>query len=215
MTIDRKSKAAWAALSKTMHSAKRTESSGFDAYWEAVQAIIEHTPPLYLAGGFTTARAFLAEVVGEKERTAFRMMRVARFASPDDETRYGTSKLDAALTYLAAKGLDLDGPKVPVDFARLRVPVKRDGQAHQLGLADATVVEITAATRALRRKGGAAARPASAVQAAIEGGLRKRAALRSVTVQHARGEITVRGIPEAEWAAFAAAAAKVKLPAGE
>jgi hypothetical protein len=212
---DRKSMLAWDALSKAMHDAKREESSGFDAYWEAVQAIIDHTPPLYVAGGFTTVRAFLKEVVGEKERTAFRMMRVARFASPDDETRYGTSKLDAALTYLAAKGLALDGPKIPVDFARLKIPARRDGKAHLLGLSDATVAEIAAATRTLTRKGRAPKKAASAVQGAIEAGLRKSAALRKVGVQHARGEITLRGIPEGQWATFVKAAAKVKLPAAE
>jgi len=215
VVIDRKSKLAWEALSKAMHDAKREESSGFDAYWEAVQAIIDHTPPLYLAGGFTTVRAFLAEMVGEKERTAFRMMRVARFASPDDETRYGTSKLDAALTYLAAKGLALDGPKIPVDFARLKIPARRDGKAHLLGLADATVAEIAAATRSLMRKGRAPKRASSRVQGAIEAGLRKSVALRKVGVQHARGEITVRGIPDGQWEAFVKAAAKVKLPAAE
>lgn len=215
VVIDRKSKLAWEALSKAMHEAKREESSGFDAYWEAVQAIIDHTPPLYLAGGFTTVRAFLAEVVGEKERTAFRMMRVARFASPDDETRYGTSKLDAALTYLAAKGLQLEGPKIPVDFARLKIPTTREGKAHLLGLSDATVAEIAAATRSLMRKGRAPKKAASPVQGAIEAGLRKSAALRKVGVQHVRGEITVRGIPDGQWEAFVKAAAKVRLPAAE
>jgi hypothetical protein len=215
VVIDRKSKLAWESLSKAMHDAKREESGGFDAYWEAVQAIIDHTPPLYLAGGFATARAFLAKVVGEKERTAFRMMRVARFASPDDETRYGTSKLDLALTYLAAKGLDLDGPKIPVDFARLKIPATRDGKAQQLGLAEATVAEIAAATRSLARKGRAPKKAASAVQEAIEAGLRKSASLRAVGVQHARGEITLRGIPEGQWASFVKAAAKVTLPAAE
>lgn len=215
VVIDRKSKLAWEALSKAMHDAKRDESSGFDAYWEAVQAIIDHTPPLYLAGGFPTVRAFLAKVVGEKERTAFRMMRVARFASPDDETRYGTSKLDAALTWLAAKGLQLDGPKIPVDFARLKIPATREGKALQLGLADATVAEIAAATRALARKGRAPKKTASPVQGAIEAGLRKSAALRKVGVQHARGEITLRGIPEGQWDTFVKTAAKVKLPATE
>ncbi len=215
VVLDAKSKRAWETLSNAMHAAKREESGGFDAYWEAVQAIIDHTPPLYLAGGFSTVRAFLAKVVGEKERTAFRMMRVARFASPDDETRYGTSKLDAALSYLAAKGLQLDGPKIPVDFARLKFPATRDGKVLHLGLEEATVAEITAATRALSRKGRAPKKPSSPLQGAIEAGLRKTAALRLVSVQHAGGEITLRGIPDGKWDAFVKAAAKVKLPAAD
>ena len=211
--VDRALKRAWDATLAAMQAAKHRESGGFDGYWEAVGTILDHDPPLYLAGGCATAREFLAKHVGESERTARRMVRVARFASPHDETRYGVSRLDAALGLLEAQGLDLGGAKVPVDFARLRVPVKRDGKGGHAALAEATVDEVRAATRTLQRKAKKTPVKASPVARAVTGALSKVAALRAVTVHHAHDAVTLGKIPTAAWDAFVKAVAKVKLPA--
>lgn len=210
--VDRALKRSWDALTATMHASKRKESGGFDAYWEAVGAIIDHDPPVYLAGGCATVTAFLAQHVGESERTARRMVRVARYASPDDETRFGVSRLDAALTLLEAQGMDLVRGHVPVDFARLRVAVKRDGKAARVPLLEATVDEVRAAARALQRKGRKVTASASPTTRAVTDALRKVPALRKVTVHHAHDALTLGGIPTSAWDAFAKAAAKVKLP---
>lgn len=211
--VDRALKRSWDALTNTMHTSKRQESGGFDAYWEAVGKIINHEPPMYLAGGCATVREFLAKHVGESERTTRRMVRVARYASPDDETRFGVSRLDAALGLLEAQGLDLVSGRVPVDFARMRVEVKREGKAVRVALADATVDEVRAATRSLQRKGRKVAAKTSPVVRAVSTALGKVAALREVTVHHASDAVTLGGIPTAAWHAFAKAVAKVKLPA--
>ncbi|MDB4932934.1 MAG: hypothetical protein JWM10_5418 [Myxococcaceae bacterium] len=212
--VDRALKRSWDALSATMRAAKREESSGFDDYWEAVGAIIDHEPPVYLAGGCATVREFLERHVGESERTARRMVRVARHASPDDEVRFGVSRLDAALTLLEAQGIDLVHGRVPVDFNRLRVAVKRDGKAARVALIDASVDEVRAAARALQRKGRKTPAAASPTTRAVTDVFGKVAALREVTVHHAHDALTLGRIPTASWGAFAKAAAKVKLPAG-
>lgn len=210
--VDRALKRSWDAHSAAMHSSKRQESGGFDAYWEAVGEILNHDPPLYLAGGCATVGEFLSKHVGESERTARRMVRVARYASPDDETRFGVSRLDAALTLLEAQGMDLVRGHVPVDFNRLRVAVKRDGKAGRVALLDATVDEVRAAARALQRRGRKSAETASPTTRAVTSALGKVAVLRKVTVRHAHDALSLGGIPTASWDAFAKAAAKVKLP---
>lgn len=212
VTVDRALARRWKALSAEMVAAKRRESGGFDAYWETVGEILDHDPPLYLAGGCATAREFLAKHVGESERTARRMVRVARVASPNDESRYGVSKLDAALTLLEAQGVELGRGRLPVDFARVRVDVKRDGKAERVALADATVEEVRTAARALQRKARKVAPKASPVVRAIGSALAKVPALRAVSVHHAHETVTVKGIPTGAWKDFVKALRVVVMP---
>lgn len=212
VTVDRALARRWKALAAEMAAAKHRESGGFDAYWEAVGEILDHDPPLYLAGGCATAREFLAKHVGESERTARRMVRVARVASPNDESRYGVSKLDAALTLLEAQGVELGRGRLPVDFARVRVDVKRDGKALRVALADATVEEVRTAARILQRKTRKVAPTTSPVVRAIGSALAKVPTLRAVSVHHARDAVTVKGIPTGAWKDFVKALRGVVMP---
>ena len=119
----------------------------FDRQYETVGEIIEHDPPLYLAGGYASDKAFFTEVLKQSERTARRLVRVAKYASPQEETRYGISKLDAALDWLEAKAGKPRG-RVPVDFPKLRVPTP-DGT---IPFEEATVEHLRAATRQARKQ---------------------------------------------------------------
>jgi hypothetical protein len=103
LKVDANLKRRWLELAGVLADAKRRGMSAFDELWEAVDEIANHDPPLYLAAGCATFKAFLEEHIGEDERTARRNMRVARFASPNEEATYGVSKIDAALSYLEAK----------------------------------------------------------------------------------------------------------------
>lgn len=168
-------------------------SDARDRLRETVAEIVEHDPPLYLAGGFATDNAFFGGVLKETERSARRNIRVARYASPAEEVRFGTSKLDAVLGFLEAKSGALKG-RLPVDLDKLRIPIARGESTVSLGIEEATVEEIAAATRALKRKEGAAARKTSPVVAAVSSEL-KSAPLRTISVRLSAGKRSLGDVP--------------------
>ena len=113
----------WNALYGIVHTAQREGAIEFDRLWETVGEIVDRE--LYLLGGFKDARDFFARELGENERNAYRFIRVARFASPTDEAKYGVTKLDAALSFIEAKiGAPLAHPPLPIAFDKLRFPGK-------------------------------------------------------------------------------------------
>lgn len=194
-----------------LRAADREGASAFDQKWEAVSAIVEHDPPLYLAGGMATVKEFLSKHVGETERTARRYMRVARYASPAEEVRFGTTKLDSILDYFEAKaGQPLEG-RLPVDFAKVRLSVKRDDKDVRLGLEELTLDELRVETRKLRRSGGQAPAKASPIAKAIANVL-KGARLGSIGVRVAGGKVWLGGIPLEAWRELVDALRKVELP---
>ena len=213
LQIDRALKQRWESTLHTVLTARREGAGAFDELWEAVAAIVEHHPPLYLAGGFATAKAFFQQHLGETERSAKRNMRVAKYASPDEESHFGTSKLDAALGYLEAKTGPLTG-RLPVDFKKLRIPVESKDGAKSVALGEATVQQIATATRSLQRAAGKTHPKASPVVTAVQKAL-SAAKHGSVTVRLAGGHLALSGIPVPSLAAVAKVLAKVKIdPAG-
>ena len=195
--------------------------SAFDERWEAADAILSHDPPLYVVGGFKDAREFFREVMHEEPRTAFRWVRVARYASPREEERFGPTLLDAAISYMEAK-LGPVEDSLPVAFDRLKLPVVRGGTERKVPLADCTVLEVVAATRKLRKpKATGRNRAADAfVQS-----LGKVGSLAGVQVRERGGLVTFANVPVAamdrfvaalrstEWQAPPAAARTKKKPA--
>jgi hypothetical protein len=140
---DRAIQAAHTALG-VVRASRREGSTAFDELWETVAEIVESEPPLYLAGGYATVRDFLAQEVGEPERSAKRWMKVAKYASPVEENKYGTSKLDAAIAFVEAKNGAPAKGRIPIDFAKLKVLVEGNGKRSLVKLADATVDQIRA-----------------------------------------------------------------------
>jgi hypothetical protein len=193
LRADPKRKRQYDTLLATMRRSRREEAGGYDAYWEAVGAILDGD--LYVYGGYDTPDAFLAAEVKVPRRTALRMVRVARYASPADEERYGTAILDAALSYIEAKtGGPVDG-KLPVRFEDLRIPVVRDGATHRLSLHEITFDELTAATRALARKTGHAKERRSPTEQALVNALKDVKPLAGVTVHVSDGHLRLGAIP--------------------
>ncbi len=56
--IDRALERDWKRALSALESARSGEAEQWDAKWEAVDAILAHDPPLYLAAGLKTERAF-------------------------------------------------------------------------------------------------------------------------------------------------------------
>jgi len=202
--IDRALKKRWVGALDRLKSARREGSSAFDELWETVAEIVEHDPPLYLAGGFATTKAFVAEHLKESERTARRLMRVAKFASPHEEARYGVSKLDAALSWLEAKAGKPRG-QIPVDFARLRVPLDEGGT---ISFEEASVLQITAATRKLLRASQRSRTRRPPLVREIVAALGK--PLRGITVTLRGDKLSLGNIPTKELPALAKVLARAK-----
>lgn len=164
--VDKKLVASYKALLATMKRARVGEAEGFDAYWESVGTILERK--LYLVTGAASPEQWCERELTETYRTALRKVRVARYASPAEEAKYGAAKLDLAIAYAEAQhGAPAKG-KLPVDFARLRFPVERAGKTLRLALGEVSAKELTRAVRALARSAGTSpAKPSPAARAML------------------------------------------------
>lgn len=198
--VDASLKKTWDQLSRRVEEAAKSGASAFDELWETVGAIVTHDPPLYVVGGYKNAAAFFADRLKTDVRTAQRNMRVAKFASPTEEATYGVTNLDLALAYLEAKTGPTKG-SIPVDFAKLKIPVVTESGTKSVPFAQATGAQIQAATRALQKKNGKT--PRSQVQAAIEKKLAAVAPLKAITVHEANGYVTFQRVPVAALTRFA------------
>ena len=208
--VDAKLKKAYDDLVAVIAKASRTEMEDFDRRWEAAGAIVDHDPPLYVVGGHRNAAEFFRAVMKEEPRSASRYVRVARFASPRDEERFGVAKLDAALGFVEAKlGKPLAHPPLPVALDRVRVPVENAETATK-SLDDASVAEITAATGKLTS--ASRKKPKTAVRSAIEKSLARVSSLKGVRVAERNGNLSFEGVPVAALDGFARALLNAKLP---
>jgi hypothetical protein len=213
VAVDTARKKRFDVLLAAMNTSRRDEAGGFDAYWEAVGDILGSE--LYVAGGHATAAAFVRAVVKVPLRSALRNVRVARHASPAEEARYGTAVLDAALAYIEAKaGGPIEG-KLPVAFDKLRVPVARGEGTGSILLAEATVDQVRAATRALLGGGKRASASTSPVEQAIGRAFRGTKALHGITVRVRGGRVQLGAFPATALGELGRALAGVKLPAAE
>lgn len=108
-------------------AARGDELSGWDAAYEALDAILSAEPPLYLAGGFKTAKAFLGAVLpGVAPTTVRDNIRVARHFDPQDEKKHGASKLALLLDYLEAQSTaPLPRARINPDTTRIQVAADR------------------------------------------------------------------------------------------
>ena len=205
--VDPKLKKAYDGLVAVIAEASKKEAMDFDRRWEAAAKIIDHNPPLYTLGGYANADAFYRDVMQEEPRNARRYVRVAKYASPDEETRYGTSKLDAALGFIEAKlGHPLEHPPLPVAFEKLRIPVTSGSKS----LDDVSVPEITAATSKLT--GASYKKAKTPAQAAIMTQLAKMKSLSDVRVHEIGGVVSFTGVPLAAIHHFIRALMAAKLP---
>jgi len=211
VTVDRALKDRWEELLAKLTDAKHEGAGAFDVQWETVGAIVEHEPPLYLAGGFSTIRDFLEKHVGENERTARRFIRVAKYASPAEEAKYGVSKLDRAIAYVEAKAGGPAKERLPVAFDKLRVPVESGGKTTLLPLEKAKVEEIEAATRKLLRVGDKAAPAKASPLVKVVAAQLKSKSLQGVTVRVNGGKLFLGAIPPESLAELSAALLRIEV----
>ncbi len=208
--VDPALKRAWDKLATSIDSFAGKGASAFDELWEAVAHVVDHEPPLYLFGGYKTAAEFFEQRLHTDTRTAQRNIRVARYATPQEEAQYGTSNLDALIGYLEAKHGKLDGV-LPVAIARVKIPVVNGKEHKAVPFPELSAPQINAATRALLSKKSPT--PKNPARHALEGVLGKHDALSHVVVHEREGFATFTNVPLASLGVFARALTSVKLPA--
>lgn len=200
--VDADAKRKYDALLATIEASRGKESLMFDRLWEAAGEIVERR--WYLVGGYETAEEFFREVLREEPRNAYRFILVARYASPREEEKYGTTKLHAALKLIEKKlGHPLEHPPLPVALDALRI----DADGKKLGLAEATVAQIEAATRALD---GAKKVTRDPTQRALEDAFADVSSLEGVRVTVRNGLATFSSVPVAAFGHFAQLVARAK-----
>jgi len=201
--VDASLKKAWDAIGKRLDAAEHEGAAAFDELWEAAADAVNHDPPLYVLGGYKTAAEFFQQRLHTDARTAQRNMRVARYASPTEEEKYGTTNLDAAIGWLEAKHGALGG-RLPVAFDKLKIPI--DGAPRPFE--KLTAAEINAATRALLGKKS----PAHRARSAFEAALAKHDAFKETRVNESAGRVTFTRVPVGSITLFAKVISAVKLP---
>lgn len=188
--IDRKLAAAWRAARAKLAKVSKEGAQDWDARYELIGAILEHEPPLYLAGGYATDADFIDQEVHEDRSNLFRNVRVARFASATDVQAYGPSKLDAAISLLEVQN---GGPLkhgAPVDFARLRCTFTDGGQTVTKSFRECSVAQLRSAI-ALAKGHQATSHKASPAARAIAAVVKKSGA-KGVTFSVSKGHVSFR-----------------------
>lgn len=197
----------WKKALATLASAASEGQRAWDLKYETVGQILQHSPPLYLAGGMATPADFVKRYLpGENLRSVLRNVRTAQYASPEEEAKFTTSKIDAAIDWLEATHGKPGKGRIPVDFAKLRVPTK-DGT---VAFAEATVLQVRDAARTASRHSGTSGKAkTSPVVKAVTDALPKDA--HEVTVHYADGRLTLGRIPVRIFAEVMRALAKAKV----
>jgi hypothetical protein len=192
---DPKRKARYAALAKSIKASRKDTLSNFDALYEAIAEVLDHE--LFLDGGYRSASQWIEEVVREPTRTVLRNARVAKYATPAEEERYGVAKLDCALDYIEAVAGGATKVRLPVRFDAIKIATTdADGATKKLSLDEASVRDIEAARKRLT----ASDEPEkterrSPAERAIVKALREFASLSSVTVSVSDAKVKLGELP--------------------
>ena len=206
VTIDASLKKLWTEATDRLQKATAQGALSWDERYEAIADIVEHHPPLYLAGGFATEKAYFEKSIGEDRSTIYRNMRVAKYSTAKEVETYGASRLNEAIKFVETKnGGPLKG-RTPIDFATLRFPVG----AGTKKLADATVEELRAAIATL--KGHAHTSKKASPEATAISSLLSKSKVKGVTFD-VRKDVVVLRVPLASISRVGRALAAFKAPA--
>ena len=137
---------AYEDLLAELKDAESDAMHGWDRKYEAAGEIIDKK--LFLLSPYGSADAWCRALLGgEALRSVQRNARVAKYCSPHEETKYGTAKLDAVLTYLDVRTQGVKSGPLKIDLAELRIPVMVDGKTSKRSIQAATIKQILAAAR--------------------------------------------------------------------
>jgi hypothetical protein len=204
-------KARYQAELARFESARTNELSGWDEMYEALDAILYSDPPLYLAQGFKSARAFLGQhLPGVNEATARSSIRVARSFDPDDEQKHGISKLGLLLDYLEAAGGAVLEPGVKLNPDRTLIRVRHGKTMRSVAFKELSYDELRVAVRTARGAKASSHTGDSPAAKAVRAALRKEH-LGQVGVRLRGEKLDLTGIPVGDLAALSRALRAVRI----
>lgn len=143
--VDKNLKHLWEAEARKLTQASKGEASSWDDRYEAIAAILEHEPPLYLAGGFSTDADFIKKVVREDKSSLYRNLRVAKYANPSEVELYTVSKLDLAIAIVETRNHGPLKGRTPIAFEKLRFPFLDGTETVTRSFPDMTVGQLRSA----------------------------------------------------------------------
>lgn len=206
--IDRSLAAAWLRELAALEAASREGEESWDAKWEAVDAILSHDPPLYLAASLRTEKAFRERYLPGVSQDVMRdNALVARYFDADAQSRFGTSTLALLVRYLARRnGGAL--PPLKIDPARTKVRVRRGSVVEEALFPTLSYDEMR---RALRGSGATGTRRESEAVAEIRAQLRRRR-VEDVGVRERAGRFDLLGVTPEMFPRLARALDDVRWP---
>lgn len=126
--IDAALKRLYAQAIGQLDEAETEGSASWHKKYTTVAAIVDHVPPMYLAGGFATDVAFYAAKLDESRQSVSRNVRVAKLSTTAELARYGPTRLFLAIAYVEAKTKQPITSRGAVEFDKLKIQFKRDGK---------------------------------------------------------------------------------------
>lgn len=205
--IDRALDRAWKHALNALEAARSGEADQWDAKWEAVDAILSHDPPLYLAAGLKTEKAFRERYLpGVAQSTMRDNAVVARHFDADAERTYGTATLALLIRYLSAQnGGEL--PAVKIDPAKTKVRVRKGRAVEEVPFPKVGFDGMRRAVRGTTPKRSTD----TPVVAAVRKVLRAKS-LSEIAVRERNGRVDLMGVEVSALPALGAALARVKPP---
>ncbi len=110
--------------------------------YSTVATIVDHVPPMYLAGGFATDQAFFTGHLKETQQSALRNVRVAKLATAHEVERYSVARLSFAIAYIEARGQKRIKSRGELAFDELKIHFTRDGKGFVRSLLDISYADL-------------------------------------------------------------------------
>ncbi len=123
--VDPNLKRLYQAALQALAAATAAGAVAWHRRYEAVASIVEHTPPLYMAGGFATDAAFFATILQEGRSSVIRNLKVVRLATPAEVAKFKAYNLSLAITYVEARDKAVVSKRGAIDFEKLKIQFKR------------------------------------------------------------------------------------------
>lgn len=204
--VTKKGRAEYLSLLREMEVAEFDELRGWDRRWEAIGTIL-HKNLFLLDEEAPTAQSWVEKHTSETYRTALRNTRVALVASPEEEKRYKSSKIDLAITVELKKQLKAaEKAKVAFDpraaaekivLSKLRYTVERAGKKVSVDLEAITAEELSALATGKPRpanKPSEATAPKTDEGRAVSSAIAKNKSLSGITVAERDHQLTLASV---------------------
>ena len=140
--VDPTVKRLYLAAIQALAAAAAAGAVAWHKKYEAVAGILEHTPPLYLAGGFATDAAFCESMLQETQQSVLRNVKTAKLATSTEVMKYTPTRLRYAIAYVELKNKAPIEARGDINFDTLKIQFKQGDKTVSKPLATVTSAEL-------------------------------------------------------------------------